>query len=143
MLIDAEGYIRIVDMGFAKVVKDRTYTLCGTPEYLAPEVDYLCRPHCARFMSVCVVTYSCPECALSVPGLQLVLGQGHNKGVDLWAIGVLIYEMVSQNLGVLSTIVHRCVASLHFVVGCRCLATVRFTTRKTTTRWSFARLVDA
>lgn len=61
LLIDAEGYIKIVDMGFAKVVPDRTYTLCGTPEYLAPE---------------------------------LVYGKGHNKGVDYWAVGVLIYEML-------------------------------------------------
>ena len=28
----------IVDLGFAKVVNDKTYTLCGTPLYLAPEV---------------------------------------------------------------------------------------------------------
>lgn len=34
MMIDREGYIKVVDMGFAKVVRDRTYTLCGTPEYL-------------------------------------------------------------------------------------------------------------
>jgi serine/threonine protein kinase len=27
--------------------------------------------------------------------MQLVLGQGHFKGVDYWAIGVLLYEMVS------------------------------------------------
>lgn len=60
-LIDAHGYCIIVDYGFAKVVTNKTFTLCGTPEYLAPE---------------------------------LILSKGHNKGVDYWALGVLIYEML-------------------------------------------------
>jgi len=38
LLFDAEGYLKLVDFGFAKYIKDRTYTLCGTPEYLAPEI---------------------------------------------------------------------------------------------------------
>lgn len=38
VLIDELGYCRIVDLGFAKVVEDKTYTLVGTPEYLAPEI---------------------------------------------------------------------------------------------------------
>ncbi|KAL1971025.1 hypothetical protein VTN77DRAFT_2859 [Rasamsonia byssochlamydoides] len=39
ILLDAEGHIKLVDFGFAKQVGNReTYTLCGTPEYLAPEV---------------------------------------------------------------------------------------------------------
>jgi len=39
ILIDADGHLKLVDFGFAKKVEDReTYTLCGTPEYLAPEV---------------------------------------------------------------------------------------------------------
>lgn len=61
LMIDTEGYIRVVDFGFAKKVKKKTYTLCGTPEYLAPE---------------------------------LVLGKGHNRAVDLWAVGILVYEMI-------------------------------------------------
>lgn len=39
ILLDKDGHVKLVDFGFAKRVKDReTYTLCGTPEYLAPEV---------------------------------------------------------------------------------------------------------
>ncbi len=37
VLYDSSGYIKITDFGFAKTIKDRTWTLCGTPEYLAPE----------------------------------------------------------------------------------------------------------
>lgn len=37
-MIDHEGYLKLTDFGFAKVVQARTYTLCGTPEYLAPEM---------------------------------------------------------------------------------------------------------
>jgi protein kinase A len=44
LLLDGDGHIKLVDFGFAKRLGyqgDRpveTYTLCGTPEYLAPEV---------------------------------------------------------------------------------------------------------
>jgi protein kinase A len=32
ILFSADGYLKITDFGFAKLVRDRTYTLCGTPE---------------------------------------------------------------------------------------------------------------
>ncbi|KAL9086073.1 MAG: hypothetical protein Q9165_007285 [Trypethelium subeluteriae] len=39
ILIDGDGHLKLVDFGFAKKVDNQeTYTLCGTPEYLAPEV---------------------------------------------------------------------------------------------------------
>mmetsp|Transcript_12553 Transcript_12553/g.19339 ORF Transcript_12553/g.19339 Transcript_12553/m.19339 type:complete len:835 (+) Transcript_12553:129-2633(+) len=38
VLLDSEGYCVIVDLGFAKVISGKTYTFCGTPLYLAPEI---------------------------------------------------------------------------------------------------------
>ena len=38
ILIDPTGYLKLTDFGFAKIVNSHTYTLCGTPEYIAPEV---------------------------------------------------------------------------------------------------------
>lgn len=35
LLLDTSGYLKLIDFGFAKQSKNKTYTLCGTPEYLA------------------------------------------------------------------------------------------------------------
>lgn len=38
ILIDKNGYVKLVDFGLAKNCEDKTYTLCGTQGYIAPEV---------------------------------------------------------------------------------------------------------
>ena len=38
IMIQSDGYLKLIDFGFAKVIKKRTYTICGTPEYIAPEI---------------------------------------------------------------------------------------------------------
>jgi len=38
IMIGNDGYLKLIDYGFAKIVTKRTYTICGTPEYIAPEI---------------------------------------------------------------------------------------------------------
>lgn len=38
LVLDSKGTLKVVDFGLAKIIKRRTYTVCGTPEYMAPEI---------------------------------------------------------------------------------------------------------
>lgn len=39
LLLDARGYVKVTDFGYSKRIGTRrTYTMCGTPEYQAPEI---------------------------------------------------------------------------------------------------------
>lgn len=51
ILFDVYGHAQLADFGFCKHVKDRTYTFCGTPEYMAPEIILKQGMHCNRLFS--------------------------------------------------------------------------------------------
>lgn len=38
LILDVNGYLKIADFGFAKIVREKTFTLCGTPDYISPEI---------------------------------------------------------------------------------------------------------
>jgi serine/threonine protein kinase len=40
ILVQRSGYLKLADFGFIKKLptNERTYTFCGTPEYIAPEI---------------------------------------------------------------------------------------------------------
>ncbi|CAL1712067.1 unnamed protein product [Somion occarium] len=62
ILLNFDGHIKIADFGFAKYCENVSWTLCGTPDYLAPEI---------------------------------IANARYNNSVDWYALGVLIFEMLS------------------------------------------------
>ena len=38
IMIDEEGYLKLIDFGTAKIVDGKSFTMVGTPHYMAPEV---------------------------------------------------------------------------------------------------------
>jgi len=38
ILVCSNGYLKIADFGFAKEIDSKTWSVCGTPEYIAPEI---------------------------------------------------------------------------------------------------------
>lgn len=72
IMLDERGYIKVIDFGFAKKVPyakkllvtgkiktfTKTYTLCGTPEYLSPEMVFnLGHDHATDIWSAGVLIY--------------------------------------------------------------------------------------
>mmetsp|Transcript_54690 Transcript_54690/g.125590 ORF Transcript_54690/g.125590 Transcript_54690/m.125590 type:complete len:210 (+) Transcript_54690:20-649(+) len=58
MLLSRDGYVKLADFGFAKKISCPTYTICGTPEYLAPEI-FLQQGHCfpVDWWAVAIITF--------------------------------------------------------------------------------------
>ena len=65
IMVNDMGYIKIIDFGTVKEIKERTSTIIGTPHYMAPEI---------------------------------VKGAGYSFQVDIWSIGVCIYEFFCGKL---------------------------------------------
>ena len=38
LMVDYRGFLKLIDFGSAKVVTDRTHTILGTPQFMAPEI---------------------------------------------------------------------------------------------------------
>ncbi|KAI4190170.1 MAG: hypothetical protein L6R41_000978 [Letrouitia leprolyta] len=92
ILIDAEGHLKLVDFGFAKKVETReTYTLCGTPEYLAPEVIR----NSGKYRSLSPLFEPDPAPWRAV--FDSTLKPGHGTAVDWWAFGILVFEFLVGN----------------------------------------------
>jgi len=66
LLVDDEGYISIIDFSAAKIIKDRTYTIVGTPHYIAPEVitgkgySFFCDVWSMGVLLYELICYECP-----------------------------------------------------------------------------------
>ncbi|XP_038665664.1 ribosomal protein S6 kinase alpha-5-like isoform X1 [Scyliorhinus canicula] len=68
ILLDGDGHVVLTDFGLSKEFvtfeNERTYSFCGTIEYMAPEI---------------------------IQGGS----SGHDKAVDWWSLGVLVYELLT------------------------------------------------
>jgi cGMP-dependent protein kinase len=38
IIVSTNGYIKLIDFGMAKILKDKTNSIVGTPQYMAPEI---------------------------------------------------------------------------------------------------------
>jgi serine/threonine protein kinase len=109
LLLTSEGYLKVVDWGFAKHIDDNTtYTMCGTPEYLAPEiVNGSGHGRAADYWSLGVVLYEMVVGYTPFVGDdfndQLAICQRITSGVVEWdpelKVHPLLVDLIEQLLG--------------------------------------------
>lgn len=73
ILLARDGYLKLADFGFVKKLGfgEKTYTICGTPEYIAPEIfDNRGHGHAVDFYSLGILIY------------ELLYGDAPFRGTD-------------------------------------------------------------
>lgn len=114
LMLDALGYPQLVDLRLAKRVEGKTYTTCGSPDYLvrARAAAAADRPRSARGTArrprAARAALPCPHpsclaqplrCNLATvapsQAPEMVQGEGHSFAADFWALGALVYEMLT------------------------------------------------
>jgi len=77
ILLDKNGNIKISDFGLARFVEqvEMMTTLCGTPQYIAPEI-------------VC----------MGIPEEDKPPPEGYGPAVDMWSLGCILYTLLSGEL---------------------------------------------
>jgi len=83
-MVDNNGYIRLVDLGFAKKILagHKTWTFCGTPEYICPGNSLKEIP--SNFRQI--LTFF----------VEIISNTGHTIAADYWSLGILIFELLSK-----------------------------------------------
>ena len=96
-MINSEGYAVIIDMGLAKFVTGKTYSMVGTRKIicLSMPLKLFFWKTINQFISRIYAFVVLPLFTASYIAAEVLLGKGHNQAVDYWALGCLLYEMIA------------------------------------------------
>ena len=79
IVLTRRGYLKLIDLGLAKLVRGYSKTFCGTPHYIGRN-------------SPTVLTFIIRVC---VAAPEVILNQPYTFSPDYWTLGVIVHELVT------------------------------------------------